>query len=366
MVIKSLLILMTGFVLFVSCAEDGDKKGTACTSLDCKTKKYSLLMANLDGSNIEVIKTSSYQDMTHPRVSADKKWLGFTTYNKINSSGCATVDQDYVDTEIRAVKMDGSSEVQLIAPASGELNSNIYWVGETNEFTFLSGLPSAGTKIYKATVDSNMNLISGPTEVSVPGTILPLDPAAHKTTDKIVYPGIYNSGGEVKSIFIMNFSDSSSVVGLTLGRDSAGTTLYGTDVLENDPKLSPNGDKVAFMRLANKSGATGFGWHIFVVPVASPLAEVDISMSALGSSILNNDTLPEWLDNDTLIFSKITVSADGSFVRTLHTMKDDGSQRSDINLPAGYHYAGVYPFTNSSGQDKMILSVEKISATCSQ
>lgn len=125
-------------------------------------------------------------------------------------------------------------------------------------------------------------------QISVVGTIVPLDPSTNAGTNKIVYPGLYNPGGGfVKSIFIMNLSDSSNLVGLSIGRDHAGTPLICanaacTNIMENDPKISPDGSKVAFKRQAPSSGANGFGWHIFVVPVASPQTEVDTLILPLG------------------------------------------------------------------------------------
>ncbi len=116
------------------------------------------------------------------------------------------------------------------------------------------------------------------------------------------------------------------------------------------------------MRRAPNAGANGFGFRIFVVPVAPPLTEVNISTS-LGASQLNNDALPEWIDNTTLVFTNIdsTVTFNS---RTIWTMKSDGSNRKQVTLPAGYRYSDVYPFLDSSGNQKIIISAEKIGAIC--
>ncbi len=159
----------------------------------------------------------------------------------------------------------------------------------------------------------------------------------------------------------MNIADSSSFDALSLGRDSTGKILYGNDVFENDPKISPDGDKVAFMRIAPKSGADGFGWHIFIVTIADPLNETDISMADLGSNTNVHDTLPEWINNDTLVISQMDQDTD---TREIYTMNDDGSNRTKVNLPDGYRYADVFPFTRSNGETKLLISAEKISADC--
>ncbi|MEQ1721627.1 MAG: hypothetical protein ABL930_00535 [Pseudobdellovibrio sp.] len=255
------------------------------------------------------------------------------------------------------------------APISTEFNTNSYWIGATNEFTYLSG-PTASLKFYRATVDASMNLIAGPTQIPVVGTIpVPIDPAPHGATNKIVYPGMYNPGGGfVKSIFIMNLSDSTSLVGLSLGRDRTGATIICnsdcSNIDENDPKISPDGTKVAFMRRAKDSGANGFGFHIFVVPVASPLSEVDISYSTIGADISKNEVLPEWINNDTLVFSTIDIITSTNYTKEVYTMKSDGTLRTKIPLPSGFKYSDVFPFVDGTGKQRLVISAEKIGATC--
>ncbi len=340
-----------------------------CNTIDCKTKKYNLFIADLDGSNVRVLKSSSYQDMTHPRFSSDKKWITYTTYNDLNAQNCATSDQGYLNTEIRAVKLDGSDDRVLIPAVKNELHTNDYWITPNNEFTYLAG-PVTSLKIYRASVDANMKLVGSPKHIPVPSTIVPMDPQANGVTGKIVFPGLYNSGtGFVKSIFIMNTSDSQEIVGLTLGRDHKGMVIQCSNsacenIMENDPKISPDGSHVAFMRFANVSGGDGFGWHIFVVPVTNKLTEKDISYQHLGSNILLNDTMPEWIDNNTLIFSTFNFLSANNSVREIFKMNADGSNRSKINLPAGFRYADVFPFTDSDGKQNIVVNAEKISASC--
>jgi Tol biopolymer transport system component len=361
--ISLLCLLVTG------CGGDGGSDTTACTTLDCQTSKYNLLLADVDftqaspeGSNIRVIARSSFQDMTHPRVSPDKNWLVYTTYNVTNTEGCASTDSGYVNTEIKATRLDGSQTQGIIAVTDGTLNSNNYWYGGNYEFTFLSGAPGS-TKIYRAQTAADMNLVAGPSEVTVPATILPIDPQAISDT-QLVYVGVYDNAGLglAKSVFLQSLNPPGTPVGLTLGRDSAGTILYGNDVMENDPKLSLDGSKVAFMRQAPNSGANGFGWRIFVVPVANALNEVNIS-AALGTSLLNNDALPEWVDNNTLVFANIDSTVTFN-TRTIWLMGSDGTNRRRVTLPEGYRYSDVYPFLDSVGNQKIIVSAEKIAATC--
>lgn len=362
-------IVFLNIILFVltGCGSGG----TSCNTLDCKTSTYNLLMADVDftdanptASNIKVVASNSYQDLTHPRVSPDKQWVAYTTYNDTNTEGCASLDSGYINTEIRATKLDESQSKTILAKTDGNLTSNSYWYGNSYEFTYLSGLPGA-TKIYRAQTDAAMNLISGSTEITVPATLIPPYDPAGLSNSQIVYAGLYNSGGLVASIFIQSLDPTDTPVGLSLARDNSGATLFFTvpgENNENDPKLSPDGTQVAFMRRASNSGIHSFGWRIFVVPVSSPLGEVNIS-SSLGSTLLLNDTLPEWVDSNTLVFSFIDVTVAPS-TRTIWTMQSDGSGRKQVSLPNGFRYSDVYPFIDGSGNQKIIISAEKIDASC--
>jgi len=373
---NKILLMSFAFLIIANCGggSGGDSNDdSTCTTLDCMTSKYNLLLADVDfslaspvASNIQVIEKSSFQDMTHPRVSPDKQWVAYTRYNMTNTEGCATIEPDpaiaYVNTEIRATRIDDGQSKIIIPVTSGELTSNNYWYDSNFEFTFLSGAPDGGVKIYRAQTDSSMNLVIEPTEVVIPDTITAYDPQA-LSSNQLVYGGVYdNNGVLVKSIFLQSLNPPGLPVGLSLGRDSTGNVLIATDVLENDPKISPDGNNVAFMRQTPNAGINGFGFRIFVVSLAAPLSEVNIS-SSLGISQFNNDALPEWVDNTTLVFANIDSTVTFN-TRTIWTMKRDGSERKQIVLPGGYRYSDVYPYQDSNGNQKIIISAEKIDAVC--
>lgn len=373
------LLVLPCIFLFGNCSKSGvlstDSVApgqTSCATLDCTTLKYSLFSADLNGSNVTVIRTSGNQEMTHPRLSNDKNWVSYTAYNDRDSQGCASLSIGYFNTEIRAVKLDGSVDKRVIAPVVGQFNSNNYWLGTTNEMSYLSGPPTA-LKIYRASVDVSMNLIAAPRVIPTAASLsVVLDPQANLGANKIVFSSIWNNSGNfVKSIFIMNLNDSSNVVGLSVGRNRAGTILTCPDsacanIMENDPKISPDGTQVAFMRQAPSSGVNGFGWHIFVVPIDSPLSEKDISYSYIGSNVLKNEVLPEWIDNTTLVFSTIEIVSSSDVTKNVYTMKSDGSQRTKVSLPSGFKYSDVFPYTDASGKKRLIISAEKIGASCAK
>lgn len=334
-------------------------------------EKYSLLLANLDGSDIQVIRTSNFQEMTHPRVSADKDWVAYTAYTKRDAQGCASITRGYINTEIRAVRMDGSMDKAVIPFKSGQFTSNSYWFGGQGEFIYLSGPPSK-IRFYRATVDTNMTLTSGPTKISVPPTILPMDPHADPKTNKIVFPGLYHNPtlkAFTKSLFLMDLAKPGDIAGLTTVRDNDGKfltckNLTCTNIMENDPKISPNGDKVVFMRQVPDIGEKGHGWNIFVISVKKPFSETNISKSAIGTSVLMNDVLPEWIDNDTLLFSTIEIGKNNSVTKDVYTMKSDGTQRKKIPLPQSFRYSDVFPFVDDQGKTKIVIAAEKDGIKC--
>lgn len=373
-VLRRLFIILP-IVLLQSCTSGNPESSNGCLSLDCETLKYSLLVADIDGSDVSVVRTSAFQEMTHPRVSNDKQWVAYTAYNQVGSDGCASLSVGYQNTEIRAVKISGTDDKRIIAPVSNSFNSNNYFIGNTNEFTYLSG-PAASLQFYRAAVDTNMNLIGTPVLIpqwtGTPATFVPFDPQSNPNINRVVYPALYIDSGTLrKSLFLMNLSNSLLPVALTLGRDQAGTLITCSNsecenIMENDPKISADGTKVAFMRRASASGTNGFGWNLFVVNIASPLSETNISWTHHGSNLFKNDVLPEWLDSDTLIFSTIEIISSTNIIKDVYTMNIDGTQRSKINLPSGFRYSDVIPFTDTSGRSRIVVSAEKIGASCSQ
>lgn len=378
-----LLVAVLTAISFQNCSSSLDVKSPppqeaqheqteeACKTLHCQAGKFNLFVADIDGSNVQLIKKSSYQDMTHPRVSADKQWIVYTTYNNRDNDNCGTMKLGFENSELRAIRFNGQDDKSVVAPEAGVFNTNAYFLGTTNTFSYLSG-PASGLKLMRQTVDAGMNKLGGPTQIPVPSSILPLDPAPHLATNKIVFPGVFfhpSYGGYIKSLFLMNYSDGTGLIGLTLGRDHTNGLIVCRspscdDIMENDPKISPDGSKVAFMRNAAKSGANGFGWHLFVVNVSNPYAEVDISYKHLGANILLNDSLPEWVNNDLLIFSHIEVKTETEMKRFIYVTTPTGGQRTKLPLPEGFLYADVFPFKDSSGKQKIVVSAEKIGTPC--
>lgn len=85
-------------------------------------KNLELYTANLDGSNMRLLISDSYRQMTHARISSDKQWIAFTRYNNIGKDGCASENEcnydesneQYKGTEIVLMRIDGSDARTIV------------------------------------------------------------------------------------------------------------------------------------------------------------------------------------------------------------------------------------------------------------
>ncbi len=372
----SLIILFIFFALAGCGGSPGATPAPPCSSFDCLTSKFNLVTANLDGSNLAVIAIDSYREMTHPRITFDKTWVAYTRYNTVDAgSGCAEEKSPngYYNTEIRATRMDGSVVVGLTTPDPSRFSSNNYWIKDTYNFTFLEGNPGSTDatnkiKIKRSLRDVNLNLISTDL-IPMENTLLVYDP--QQGADKIVFGGQYditNAASDVKSIFTIDLNGTTaSLKGITVATVYKGTTpVVATEAFENDPKFSPDGLRIAFMRkIATATAANNHGFHIFVTNTVSlPGAEVDISDQTIGRDTNFNDAVPEWINETTLVFFTLNI-INGELVQKLYTMRDDGTLRTEIPLPAGYYYSNVIPYQDA-GQTKILFAAKKSSTSCTQ
>lgn len=354
----------------------GSSAPAACSGFDCQTSKFNLMTANLDGSNLVVIAKDTYREMTHPRITFDKKWIAYTRYNTRDAgTGCAEEKSPngYYNTGIRAISMDGSAVVDLTTPDQSRFSTNNYWIGKTYNFTFLEGNPDSTDatnkiKIKRSLRDVNLGLISTD-PIPMENTLLVYDP--QQGADKIVFGGQYditNPASDVKSIFTIDLNGTTaSLKGITVATVYKGTTpVVATEAFENDPKFSPDGLRIAFMRkIATTNAANNHGFHIFVTSASGvPGSEVDISDQTIGQDVNFNDAVPEWINDTTLVFFTLNI-VNGGLEQKLYTMKDDGTLRTEIPLPAGYYYSNVIPYQDA-GQTKILFAAKKSSTSCTQ
>ncbi len=236
-------------------------------------------------------------------------------------------------------RIDGSGVESVVPPKRGIVASNGTWVDGGRALQFVStDTPDKMPQIK--VIDLQTRRIS---VVPTPARLKTTDP--HRVGNRIVFPA---KGDTIDALWTMNIDGTQA---RQLTRPS-GFTNKGSKELnlgDYDPKLSPDGSKVAFMR--------SFGneiWRIYVVDVASGREMALSPANAPGS-----DTLPEWSGDGRLLvfwhFDRKNLPATG-----IYTMRPDGSERQMVPLPRGQltGHANFFP-NDGSGKEARIIYMAK-------
>ena len=182
---------------------------------------------------------------------------------------------------------------------------------------------------------------------------------------------ISDIANDYKSIFTIDENGVSSPIARTIAMGRGGTlpvsAVIAAKAFENDPKFSPDGTRIAFMRKINTTNSTyDHGFHIFITSASGvPGSEVDISDATIGHDPFFNDAVPEWVDNNNLVFFTLNV-VNGTLVQKLYSMKVDGSLRTEIPLPKGYYYSDPIPYIDAAGKTRILFAANKSNASCSR
>lgn len=313
--------ISTAVLLIVITLLGGCSKGSQANNAP---DRFGIYVSTLSGKEIKLVIGSPNQQMTHPRVAPDGKWIAFTRYTKNNWAGVAIEKNGYQGTEIMLIRPDGS-ELQTIVPAKkGVLNCNSSWTSDSKSLIWLS-TDNAQNLPQLMRINLETRELS---RVPTPEGLKTTDP--HTVGDQVVFPVIEP---DVDSIWIMNL-DGSNARRLTKPVYTTNNRPTGKHPPgDYDPKLSPDGSKVAFMRLFGDES-----WRIYVLDVASG-RETDLS----GPDQI--DTLPDWSsDGEFLLFWH----ADRKKPREMgiYTMRPDGTDRRMIPLPRGYLHGHPHFFPN--------------------
>jgi len=321
--------------------------------------QFGICTATLDGENINVIISNSTQEMTHARVSPDKEWITFTRYNKIGKMGLATENttEGFKDTEVMIVRMDGSGLKTLTPYKEGIVSCNSYWTPDGSLLYVSTDNPERKPEIRRIDLDADME-IQRITVLPVPENLLPVDP--HQVDDLIVFPAV-DVSTLVRGIWVMK-TDGSDLRQITVPIDpetnkpvSMRQDKFNGD---NDPKLSPDCSKVAFMRHVGGR----YHWHIFVVDVETG-EEEDLSEEYIPRGYNAADAMPEWSsDGDLLVFWYLDLENGRT---DLYRTKPDGSEREIIPLPEEYNYKmpAFFPGEGSGKDARIIFCTRRRSIT---
>lgn len=299
---------------------------------------FGIYTATLDGQNVKMIVNSDWQEMTHARVSPDNKWIVFTRFNDRDRDGLATEEHGYGNTEIVICRIDGSDQQTVIPPKPGVVNANASWNDGGNTLMWVTtDTLERSPQIWKIDIGSRQR-----TRVPTPADLATSDP--NQVGGRLVFP--VKKAGEFDTIYSMN-QDGTELRQISNPRFPADMKKGQINPGDYDPKLSPDGRKVAFMRLFGKEG-----WNIIV-------ENLDLGEERNLSGPDRIEALPEWSsDGEWLLFRHIDR---GKFQETgVHIMKPDGSARRMVPLPRGYlhNHPQFWPGTGS-GPDAKIIYVAR-------
>ncbi len=318
--------------------------------------RFAICTANLDGKNMAKIISDPYRRMSHTRVSPDKKWITFTRFNNERTPDLATGRSgSFNETEIILIRLDGTGLKILIPPRKGILACNSYWTSDGKALLYVStNNPGRRPQIDRIDLNDNME-IQKITKLPVPEYLLPVDP--HQVDNLIVFSAINTMGKKDRGTWIMN-ADGTNLKQLAWpkedpeGKDLMARHKAGTG--DNDPKLSPDGSKIAFMRHI----VGRYYWHIHIVDVKTG-QEKDLSAEYIPLGYPAMDAMPEWSsDGRLLIFWYVDQKTNQ---KDLYTMKPNGSERKRIPLPRRNFYVHVsfFPGDGSGKKARILFSVEK-------
>jgi Tol biopolymer transport system component len=300
----------------------------ACGSSTQDPNLFGIYTATLGGANVRRIVASASQEMTHPRVSPDLSWVAFTRYNDRGWDGTATEDKGYGNTEIAICRIDGSAMETVVPGRRGAVNSNPTWVDDGASLIWVTtDTPDQIPQIWKIELRTRHR-----SRVPTPAGVAASDP--DQVGNTLVFP--VKKAGAFDTIYSMN-ADGTDVKQISRPSFSDEVERGKFNLGDYDPKLSPDGTRVAFMRLFGVQG-----WRIFVANTMTG-EEHDLS----GSDVI--DGLPEWSsDGERLLFRHVNLSKMNE--TGVYSMKPDGSERRMAPLPRGFlhNHPRFWPGAGSS------------------
>jgi Tol biopolymer transport system component len=305
---------------------------------------FGIYVSTLSGEDYRAVITDSRHQMTHPRVSPDGEWVTFTRYQKKNWAGLAMEKGGYENTEIMLVRLDGRDLRTIVPAKKGVLNCNSTWTSDGKSLVWLTtDNPKKSPELRR--IELSTRKIS---RIPTPPDLKTTDP--HVVGDRIVFPVI---GEDVDSIWVMDL-DGENLKRVTSprydGKEHEQRSKRSRFPLgDYDPKLSPDGKRVAFMRLFGAEG-----WRIFVADVATG-EERDLS----GPDSI--DALPDWSSDGKLLLFWHADKKNPERMG-LYTMKPDGRDRRMIPVPRGYLHGHPHFFPNSGSSSSARIIYQAIKA----
>lgn len=307
-----------------------------------KASHFGIYTARLDGTEMTPLMTSDDREMTHPRVSPDGKRVVLTRYNRKGKDGKATEEQGYEDTEILVVNLDGSGLETIIPAKPGIIAANGCWSPDGKSLIYLStDNPQRNPEILHIDLETRRV-----TRMPTPEGLKTTDP--HWLGNQMVFPV---KGKDVDALWVMN-ADGTKARQVTHPPEKRGLFspgLYG----DFDPKLSPDGTKVAFMRIAG-----GTSWRVMVLDLATGKERLLTPRELTQKGVMQ--WLPTWSGDGKLLLY-VHVNTAKLSETGLYTMTPEGDERRMVPLPRGYLYghSTFFPGDGSSPRARIIFTATK-------
>jgi len=299
-----------------------------------KPATFGIYTARVDGSDHTLLMSSDDQEMTHPRVSRDGKRIVLTRYNRRGRDGKATEEQGYEDTEVMVMNLDGTGLETVVPMKAGVINANGDWTPDGKGLIWLTtDNDKRSPEIRRLDLETRRV-----TRMPTPKGLKATDPHWH--AGKMVFPAKADRGG-ADSLWVMS-EDGSNARQVTFPkRTGILPGFYG----DFDPKLSPDGSKVAFMRIDG-----GEGWRVMTLDLKSGEERLLTPKGVI-------QWLPTWSsDGRRLLYVHVDRSKPKDI--GLYTMTPDGEERRMVPLPRGYLYGNSswFPGDGSSERARIIFN----------
>ncbi len=312
---------------------DGDGLGHACDDAS-EPPPFGIYTARLDGTHVTLIRGDDQRQMTH--IHADPRQPGRITATRYNADG-ADGDGLFEEldgrfrTEVFSFEIgDAAPDVTVAGPTDGEINSNGYWSAESELIYLNVGTGFSG--FFRANLGGGV--VTREVVERDPGLLVMLDP--HQKAGLIAFAAIYAlaPGQLARGTFVMPAAGDptgASTTLLSVLSDDAGTPIPFTDPLtmkgDNDPKFSPDGSRVVFMRQSPDEM-----WRLLVADV-SPPSVTRLSPEGLHAE-RQADALPEWSEDGSLIvFNHFDFRDFSATALDVYTVRPDGTGRARVPLP---------------------------------
>lgn len=276
--------------------------------------RFVIASTKFDGSDFKIILKDSTHNLTHPRVSPNGKLLTLTKYYHKNLDGLCLEESGYFNTEILVANIDGSNLRAVVPHQNGVMAANSSFVDDKH-IIYIHFKPPQKTAIRLLDIETGEER-----ELPTPQNLMPSDP--HVRGNDFVFGTVDLEKKHPNTIWYSKI-DTSLAKQLTHPIFPS-YKPESFNLGDYDPRISPDGKKVVFMRYFGKED-----WKTFVLDLTKPDAkEVQITNTFAWAT-------PDWTpDGKQLVcfyINRADLKNSGIWL-----MNPDGSDKKQVNIPRKY------------------------------